>query len=47
MDHESREVSEHRETTSADMDQAILHSAGDITSGRAEGTILFHKKFAS
>jgi hypothetical protein len=39
-------MSDHRETVNAAMDQAIPCSAGDIASGRAEETILFHKNFA-
>ncbi|MFP4437058.1 MAG: hypothetical protein ACLFVO_07405, partial [Chloroflexaceae bacterium] len=40
------EMSEHRETANADMDQAIPRLAGDIASGRAEDSMLFHKTFA-
>ncbi|MFP4436281.1 MAG: hypothetical protein ACLFVO_03460 [Chloroflexaceae bacterium] len=39
-------MSEIRETANAAMDQAIPHLAGDIASGRAEVTIVFHEKFA-
>jgi len=39
-------MSETRETTNADMDQAIPCFAGDIASGRAEETILIHKNVA-
>jgi hypothetical protein len=39
-------MSEQCETTSADMQQAIPGLTGNIASGRAEETILFHKKFA-
>ncbi|MFP4435837.1 MAG: hypothetical protein ACLFVO_01185 [Chloroflexaceae bacterium] len=46
MDHEHHDMSEHRETGSAAMHQAIPHLAGDIASGRAEDPILFHKNVA-
>ncbi|MFP4438157.1 MAG: hypothetical protein ACLFVO_12985 [Chloroflexaceae bacterium] len=39
-------MSEKHEPAGAAMYQAILRLAGDITSGRAEETILFDKKFA-
>jgi hypothetical protein len=39
-------MSEHRETTSAAMDQAIPHLAEDIASGMAESSMLFHKDSA-
>ncbi|MFP4440676.1 MAG: hypothetical protein ACLFVO_25860 [Chloroflexaceae bacterium] len=38
MNHEHREMSEHRETIRAAMDQAIPCLAGDIASGRVEAT---------
>ncbi|MFP4437575.1 MAG: hypothetical protein ACLFVO_10030 [Chloroflexaceae bacterium] len=39
-------MSENRETANAAMDQAIPRLAGDIASGRAEDSWLFHKKVA-
>jgi hypothetical protein len=39
-------MSEHRETANAAMDQAIPHLAGDIASGRAEDSMLYHKNVA-
>jgi len=37
-------MSERRETANADMDQAIPGLVADIASGRAEDSILLHKK---
>ncbi|MFP4439995.1 MAG: hypothetical protein ACLFVO_22390 [Chloroflexaceae bacterium] len=45
MDHEHHEMSEHRETTNADMYQAIPRLAGDRASGRVEPDILLEKKY--
>jgi hypothetical protein len=39
-------MSEHREPANTDMYPAILRLAGDIASGKAEGSMLFHKTFA-
>ncbi|MFP4436477.1 MAG: hypothetical protein ACLFVO_04455 [Chloroflexaceae bacterium] len=36
MDYEQHDMREHRETTNAAMDRAILHLVGDSASGRAE-----------
>ncbi len=36
LDHERREMNEHRETATAAMDQAIPCLAGDSASGRVE-----------
>jgi len=44
LDHERREMSEKRATTSADMRYAILRLTVEIASSRAEETNLFHKK---
>jgi hypothetical protein len=40
-------MSENRETANADMYQAISRLVGDIASGRAEQTILFHEHLAA
>ncbi|MFP4439972.1 MAG: hypothetical protein ACLFVO_22275 [Chloroflexaceae bacterium] len=47
MDHEQHDMREHRATATAAMDQAILHLAGDIASGRAEETRSCFKKFTT
>jgi hypothetical protein len=39
-------MSEHRETATAAMQQAIPDLAGDIASGRTEDTMLVHKNVA-
>jgi hypothetical protein len=44
LDHKRRDMSEQRETTSADMQQAIPGLMGNIASGRAEQDISFWKK---
>jgi len=36
VDHERRDMNEHRETTSADVDQVIPHVAEDSAAGRVE-----------
>ncbi|MFP4439955.1 MAG: hypothetical protein ACLFVO_22190 [Chloroflexaceae bacterium] len=46
MDHERREMSEHREPANADMDQAIPCFAEDIASGRVEDSRSLSRKFA-
>jgi len=38
LEHESRDMNEHRETTSADVDQVIPHVAEDSASGWVEET---------
>ncbi|MFP4437848.1 MAG: hypothetical protein ACLFVO_11430 [Chloroflexaceae bacterium] len=39
-------MSEHRETANTDMYPAIPRLAGDIASGRAKNSMLFHKNVA-
>jgi hypothetical protein len=39
-------MSEHREPANAAMDQTIPHLTGNIASGRAEDSMLFHKNVA-
>ncbi len=46
LDHEHHDMSEHRETANAAMDQAIPCFAEDIASGRAEEDILVHEHVA-
>jgi len=46
LDHERREMSEKRETTSADMGYAILCLTVDIASSGVEEDILSHKNVA-
>jgi hypothetical protein len=47
LDHESREMSEKRETATADRYQTISRLAGVIASGRAEDIVSFSRNFGS
>ncbi len=44
LDHERRDMNEHRETIRADVDQVIPHVAEDSAAGRVEKTRSFSQK---